>query len=168
MGLASSGTSNETRDVTCSRLLLEHRLIVNSVVELTVALALEKDHSKQYLASRYYKSSCFVGSFAFVLALRRQICLLPGGRWDLGESRRNDTCRNWLRWISGESRENFRWIFRDKLEAYDLCRSILIDCPRRTLGEKWVNADGRLIFWVKSRWNDHFRWNWGESKVRRV
>lgn len=50
MGLASSGTSNETRDVTCSRLLLEHRLIVNSVVELTVALALEKDHSKQYLA----------------------------------------------------------------------------------------------------------------------
>ena len=51
MGLASSGTSNETRDVTCSRLLLEHRLIVNSVVELTVALALEKDHSKQYLGT---------------------------------------------------------------------------------------------------------------------
>ena len=52
MGLASSGTSNETRDVTCSRLLLEHRLIVNSVVELTVALALEKYHSKQYLLQK--------------------------------------------------------------------------------------------------------------------
>ena len=49
MGLASSGTSNKTRDVTCSRLFLEHRLIVNSEVELTVALALKKDHSKQYL-----------------------------------------------------------------------------------------------------------------------
>ena len=71
---------------------------------------------------------CFSGFFArfpvtsWVPLYRR--LLASSRRWDLGESRRNDTRRNWLRWILGESRENFRWAFRDKLEVYDLCRTV--------------------------------------------